>query len=61
MKIKIMFFQFLYTVQVDTVYQNVLYNTGCLYIMELKKQKNILCTREASLCLTQKKKFLYNE
>ena len=56
-----MFFQFLYTVQVDTVYQNVLYNTGCLYIMELKKQKNILCTREASLCLTQKKKFLYNE
>ena len=48
-------FYILYTV--DTVYQNVLCNTGCLYIMELKKQKNILCTREASLCLTQKNNF----
>ena len=31
MKIKIMFVQFFYTVQVDTIYQKVLYNS-CLFL-----------------------------
>ena len=29
----------------------------CFYVMKLRKQKNIFCTNEASLCFTQKNNF----
>ena len=29
----------------------------CFYVMEFRKQKNIFCTSEASLCFTQKNNF----
>ena len=38
-KIKIMCFHFLYTVQVDIVYQNVLYNSGRLLLLRHGIQK----------------------
>ena len=49
-KVKIMCFYFFFTVQVDTVYQNVLCNSYLFlfYIMEFRKQKNIFYTSEAS-------------
>ena len=51
-----MCFQFVYTVQLDTV----LYNS-CLFLFLRHgiKKKNIFCTRGASLCFTQK--IIFNE
>ena len=50
---------FFYTVQVDTVYQKFFtaHTCFCFYVMEFRKQKNIFCISEASLCFTQKNNF----
>ena len=55
-----MCFHFFYTVQVDTIYQKVLFlfhACFCFYAMEFRKQKNIFCTSEAFLCFTHKTNF----
>ena len=57
-----MCFHYFYTVQVDTVYQKVLYNSFLFlflrgYVMEFRKQKKIFCTNEDSFCFTQKNNF----
>ena len=54
-----MYFQIYYTVKVDTVYEKVLNNSYLLlfYVMEFRRQINIFCTSEASLCFTQKNNF----
>ena len=59
MKIKVMWFHFFFPVQEDTVYQNfwTTYACFCFYVMEFRKQKNIFCKSEASLCFNQKYNF----
>ena len=55
-----MCFHFFYTVQVDTIYQKVLFlfhACFCFYAMEFRKQKNIFCTSEGFLCFTHKTNF----
>ena len=54
-----MYFQFFYTLKVDTVYQKFLttHTCSCFCVMEFRKQINVFCTSEASLCLTQKNNF----
>ena len=58
MKIKIICFFFLYSVQVDTVKKFfTTHACFCFYVMEFRKQKNIFCTSKALLCFTQKNNF----
>ena len=55
---KIICSHFFCTVQLDTVYQKVLFNSCfCSYVMEFTKLQNILCASEASLWFTQKSNF----
>ena len=49
MKIKLMCFHFIYTVQLDTAYQKVLYNSYLALFLRhgIKKIKDHVCTSEA--------------
>ena len=59
MKIKVMCFHFIYTVQLDTAYQKVLYNSYLPLFLRhgTKKIKDHVCTSEAKLRFTQKNNF----
>ena len=58
-----MCFHFFHDIQMATVNENF-FTTDvcfCFYVMEFRKQKNIFCTSEDSLCFTQKTKKMCHE